>query len=75
MRNRWVALASGRSKADVVKRYFNTFVSKHPGYRFIVAKKFRIHDRKTAMTGKQPCINFSGVEFHARRVQIHHEIG
>ena len=40
MRNRWVALASGRSKADVVKRYFNTFVSKHPGYRFIVAKKF-----------------------------------
>jgi hypothetical protein len=40
MRNRWVRCAGERHKAEVVKRYFNTFAAKHPGYIFIITKKF-----------------------------------
>ena len=40
MRNRWVRGSSERNKTEVVKRYFNTFASQHPGYKFMVAKKF-----------------------------------
>ena len=40
MRNRWVRCAGERNKAEVVKRYFNTFAAKHPGYTFLIAKKF-----------------------------------
>ena len=40
MRNRWIRCAGKRHKAESVKRYFNTFSTKHPGYTFIVAKKF-----------------------------------
>jgi hypothetical protein len=40
MRNRWVRCASNRNSVDDVKRYFNTFATKHPGYTFIIAKKF-----------------------------------
>ena len=40
MRNRWVKCASKRNKIESVKRYFNTFATKNPGYIFIIAKKF-----------------------------------
>ncbi len=40
MRNRWVRCSSERNKVEEVKRYFNTFVTKNPGYTFIIAKKF-----------------------------------
>ena len=40
MRNPWVKRASNRNRVDDVKRYFNTFATKHHGYTFIIAKKF-----------------------------------
>ena len=40
MRNHWVKCSSERNKIEPVKRYFNTFATKNPGYTFIIAKKF-----------------------------------
>jgi hypothetical protein len=40
MRNRWVRCASKIDKTGDVKRYFKAFATNHPGYKFIVAKKF-----------------------------------
>ena len=40
MRNRWVKCSIERNKIEPVKKYFNTFATKNPGYTFIIAKKF-----------------------------------